>query len=390
VLTSSSVDGHSRLTEIEAYGPADIGGFGGLHWLVSDHLGTPRMIFDQTGDLGNVKRHDYLPFGEELNAAQGLRSTQLGYISGNGERQQFTGYERDNETDLDYAQARYFSKNSGRFGSPDPYVIFFAMAGGSTAQERQSILQTYISEPRNWNRYAYCINDPVNLIDPSGLIWLTKDDQNYTWVDDDKYRKEDWEGYTVVKPGTIAFFGEGRGEYAEKYQHLRGKYVTLNDDGSLGDAGVTPTSDPDEGERIAAGAYSFMQMTRYHSTVLPDVAPAYVQVEIDAPGPPIKVGPAFAFTLDRNGNFYTSTGAYAGTPGGNVSLGWLAPNASAESIEGFLTGHSVGGSAVSKYCVGGGVTRASGRWSPQAMAGSPGLSGSYLYTRKRANFGLRW
>jgi len=35
-----------------------------LQWLVSDHLGTPRMILDQTGSLANMKRHDYLPFGE--------------------------------------------------------------------------------------------------------------------------------------------------------------------------------------------------------------------------------------------------------------------------------------------------------------------------------------
>jgi hypothetical protein len=31
----------------------------GLNWLVTDHLGTPRIILDQTGSLANVKRHDY-------------------------------------------------------------------------------------------------------------------------------------------------------------------------------------------------------------------------------------------------------------------------------------------------------------------------------------------
>jgi RHS repeat-associated protein len=362
----------------------------GVQWFVADQLGTPRMIFDQTGSLVNVKRHDYLPFGEELNAAQGLRGAQLGYVSDDSVRQQFTAYERDTETELDYAQARYFSNNSGRFASPDPYIIFFAMNGGRTAQERQRILQTYISEPRNWNRYAYCVNDPVNLIDPSGLIWLTKDDANYRWVDDDKYRKEDWQGYREAQEGTIAFFGEGWGGYEDKYKHLLGKYVTLKADGTLGDAGVQPSSDPNEEERIVAGANTFMQMTRYYSTVLPDVAPAYVQLEVDAPGPPIAAGPAFAFTLDRNGNFYTSSGVYGGTPGFNMSLGWLTPNSSAEDIEGFLTGHSAGGSVISKYGVGGGVTRASGRWSPQVMGGTPGASASYLYTRKQRNFGVGW
>jgi len=38
-----------------------------------------RMIFDQTGTLANVKRHDYLPFGEEL--FNGLRTTAIGYAA---------------------------------------------------------------------------------------------------------------------------------------------------------------------------------------------------------------------------------------------------------------------------------------------------------------------
>jgi hypothetical protein len=42
-----------------------------INWVVKDQLGTPRMIFDQTGSLANVKRHDYLPFGEELLAGTG-------------------------------------------------------------------------------------------------------------------------------------------------------------------------------------------------------------------------------------------------------------------------------------------------------------------------------
>ncbi len=35
-------------------------------------------------------------------------------------RQKFTSYERDGETQLDYAQARYFSSQQGRFTSVDP------------------------------------------------------------------------------------------------------------------------------------------------------------------------------------------------------------------------------------------------------------------------------
>ncbi|MFL5600552.1 MAG: RHS repeat-associated core domain-containing protein, partial [Gemmatimonadaceae bacterium] len=91
-----------------------------VQWLVSDHLGTPRMIVDQAGLYANVKRHDYLPFGEELFAPTGGRTASLGYASGDGVRQQFTAKERDVETGLDYFGARYYASTSARFTSPDP------------------------------------------------------------------------------------------------------------------------------------------------------------------------------------------------------------------------------------------------------------------------------
>ena len=78
-----------------------------VHWLVSDQLGTPRMVFDQTGSLANVSRHDYLPFGEELSSVVGLRSSSQGYSATDRVRQQFTSKERDNETGLDFFEARY-------------------------------------------------------------------------------------------------------------------------------------------------------------------------------------------------------------------------------------------------------------------------------------------
>lgn len=86
---------------------------------VPDHLGTPRIVLDQTGSLANVKRHDYLPFGEELFAGVGGRTVAQGY-TGDGVRQQFTQYERDFETGLYLAQARYHASAQGRFTSVDP------------------------------------------------------------------------------------------------------------------------------------------------------------------------------------------------------------------------------------------------------------------------------
>jgi RHS repeat-associated protein len=125
---------------------------GGPQWLVSDHIGTPRMVADKTGNMPGIKRHDYLPFGEELNAGQGGRTTAQGY-AGDNVRQQFTGYERDDETALDYAQARYFSGTQGRFTSVDPLA---ASAVPDT--------------PQTFNRYTYALNSPLKYTDPSGMI----------------------------------------------------------------------------------------------------------------------------------------------------------------------------------------------------------------------------
>jgi hypothetical protein len=38
-------------------------------WVVADRLGTPRMVVNKSGSLAGVKRHDYLPFGEECRPA---------------------------------------------------------------------------------------------------------------------------------------------------------------------------------------------------------------------------------------------------------------------------------------------------------------------------------
>jgi RHS repeat-associated protein len=122
-----------------------------VQWLVSDHLGTPRIVADLSGSLAGIKRHDYLPFGEELIAGVGGRTQQQGY-AGDNVRQQFTGYEHDDETGLDYAQARYFSASQGRFTSVDPIFMQAEMA----------------TDPQRFNLYAYVRNNPLAFVDPTG------------------------------------------------------------------------------------------------------------------------------------------------------------------------------------------------------------------------------
>jgi RHS repeat-associated protein len=153
VSINSVPDSWSRVVEIQAFGTS--AGGEKVRWLVPDHLGTPRMVVDETGSLAGVRRHDYLPFGGELFAGTGGRTVALGY-AGDGVRQQFTSYERDTESGLDFAEARYYSSSQGRFTSVDPL-----MASASTAN------------PQTFNRYSYVTNSPLTQIDPSGMFGIS-------------------------------------------------------------------------------------------------------------------------------------------------------------------------------------------------------------------------
>ena len=169
VLTSSSLEHYSRLTEVEAWGPTETGASAGLKWLVADHLGTPRIVIDQTGSLAGIKRHDYLPFGEELFAGTGGRTAAMGY-AGDGVRQQFTSKERDVETGLDYFLARYYSSTQGRFTSPDEFSggpdQIYALGKGDS--EKQALPYADITQPQSLNKYQYTYNSPLNYVDPDG------------------------------------------------------------------------------------------------------------------------------------------------------------------------------------------------------------------------------
>jgi len=120
----------------------------GAQYGTSDSLSSPRVITNSGG--GVASRHDYMPFGEELPAGVGGRTTGIGFsTAGDTNRKQYAGYERDTETELDFAQARFYARSQGRFTTPD-------------------FLGIQLANPQSLNLYAYVLNNPLAYSDPTG------------------------------------------------------------------------------------------------------------------------------------------------------------------------------------------------------------------------------
>jgi RHS repeat-associated protein len=110
----------------------------GTRYYHQDRLST-RVITDGTGAV--VGTTDHLPFGEEIG------------FTGESEKHKFTTYERDG-TGVDYAVNRHYASQQGRFNHVDP------MGMGAAS----------LSDPQSLNLYSYVRNDPVNSVDPNGLV----------------------------------------------------------------------------------------------------------------------------------------------------------------------------------------------------------------------------
>ncbi len=111
----------------------------GWQYTTSDHLGSPRVVFNQSGQL--VETHKYWPYGEDTNA---IPPTQ---------RLAYCLMEKDDGAARSYDHARTHDHVAGRFLSPD------SVGGGP-------------SNPQSWNRYAYTLGNPMKHIDPNGLLTI--------------------------------------------------------------------------------------------------------------------------------------------------------------------------------------------------------------------------
>ncbi|MDQ3748275.1 MAG: hypothetical protein M3367_04540 [Acidobacteriota bacterium] len=169
-----------------------------VSYLTADHLGSPRIITDATGAV--ISRRDFMPFGEEVPRA--------GYGS-DAVRQKFTAYERDNESELDFAQARYYSSKLGRFYSVDP----------ENAGARED-------DPQSWNGYSYTGNNPINFSDQTGLDYrICLANGNGCWTATDEvfaaYIKELPAGFVATGDGLNGSVFDSDGDVVTNYSYFK-------------------------------------------------------------------------------------------------------------------------------------------------------------------------
>jgi RHS repeat-associated protein len=116
---------------------------GQFYWVHKDHLSSGVRLTDVNGTM--IYRSVLDPYGQVLfEWAQNSETFKSS--------KKFTGYEREWATNLDFAEARYYHHNRGRFLQPDPM--------GLEAAD--------VTAPQSLNLYSYVGNDPVNNVDPTG------------------------------------------------------------------------------------------------------------------------------------------------------------------------------------------------------------------------------
>ncbi|WP_026653037.1 DUF6531 domain-containing protein [Butyrivibrio proteoclasticus] len=129
---------------------------GSNYYYLQDELGSTMYL---TGTDGlTVDAYAYDDFGRRVDPYTGKLRNRLGKenkshaYTKNGNIIQpfaFTGYQEDEVSELNFAQARYYDPNAGRFNGEDK-------------------VRGFIEAPETLNHYEYCWNNPLSFIDLDG------------------------------------------------------------------------------------------------------------------------------------------------------------------------------------------------------------------------------
>ena len=122
-----------------------------LYYILTDHLGSWNKVMDQNKAI--VQQTHFDPWGNRMDYTRWDRKQATVSFPF---RRGFTGHEHYDRFGIINANARLYDPVIGRFFSPDPFV----QAPDFT---------------QNYNRYSYCLNNPVMYSDPTGEIFVIDD-----------------------------------------------------------------------------------------------------------------------------------------------------------------------------------------------------------------------
>jgi len=111
------------------------------YFYLHDRLGSVRQVIDNSGSLENSYTFD--PFGEVLESDSDQGAPGNSFM--------FTGQYFDSEIEEYYLRARQYDPHIARFTSRDP-------------------VRGKFKKPLTLHVYLYCLNDPVNKMDPKGEV----------------------------------------------------------------------------------------------------------------------------------------------------------------------------------------------------------------------------
>lgn len=131
----------------------------GLHIVKSSPSGvsshTTKVLTDHLGSITALIGNEGWEY-DALYDAWGKRTIYTPYWFDPAFERGYTGHEHIDELGLINMNGRMYDSRLGRFLSPDPFV-------------------QVPTDPQNYNRYSYCLNNPLKYTDPSGEIFVIDD-----------------------------------------------------------------------------------------------------------------------------------------------------------------------------------------------------------------------
>jgi RHS repeat-associated protein len=118
-----------------------------IRYYVVDQVSSVKVTLDGRGNV--LARHEYLPYGDELSLSP--------HSGGEGGGAKFNAQEKDEESGLDFFNARHYDSEIAHFVSADTVI------NGEDS-------------PMGWNRYMYVGGNPVKYSDPTGNVLTAEGD----------------------------------------------------------------------------------------------------------------------------------------------------------------------------------------------------------------------